>query len=134
MEIGPEEKVGDLMSRLAEIGDWMEINGEAIYGTRPFRVFGEGENVRFTRAKDGGAIFVIALEWPGVDLTVASLNSRDLPLDPGTQVTLLGHSGDLNWVQDRDALRIEMPPGAREAGPDAWVVKVGSVPMAREGG
>jgi alpha-L-fucosidase len=120
--------------RLAEIGDWMEINGEAIYGTRPFRVFGEGENVRFTWAKDGGAIFVIALEWPGVDLKVASLNSRDLPLDPGTQVTLLGHSGDLNWVQDGGALRVEIPPEARDAGPDTWVVKVGSVPMAREGG
>ncbi len=66
---------------LEEIGAWFDINGEGIYATRPWAVFGEGpyvrmgsrdtrspythENVRFTQSKDGSKLYVILMGWPG---------------------------------------------------------------------
>lgn len=41
----------DAKTALIEIGNWMKVNGSAIYGTRPWKTFGEG-SVRFTTTKD----------------------------------------------------------------------------------
>ncbi len=43
---------------LDEIGLWMQTNGDAIYSTRPYKKYGEGDNIRFTQKKDGTAIYV----------------------------------------------------------------------------
>jgi alpha-L-fucosidase len=110
--------------RLAEMGDWMDVNGEAIYGTRPFSTFGEGRTFRFTRSTDGGALYAFALEWPGLELRLESLGAAEFPMDIGAQVTLLGHPGALDWTQDEGALRVEMPAGARDAVRHAWVLKI----------
>jgi len=81
----PEE----VQERILEIGDWLKLNGEAIYETRPFDVFGEGptvvqegfyteskstefkaEDIRFT--KKGDKLYAIFLGWPGKEITVKS--------------------------------------------------------------
>jgi alpha-L-fucosidase len=67
---------------LTVIGKWLKINGEAIFRTRPFTVFGEGpfelpqkggfndnefkftaKDIRFTQSKDGKTLFIILLDW-----------------------------------------------------------------------
>lgn len=48
--------------RLKEIGDWMKINGEAIYGTRQWKNFSDGEHVRYTQSKDGNTIYVFLFD------------------------------------------------------------------------
>lgn len=58
---------------LDEIGQWMQKNGQAIYHTRPFKKFGEGENIRFTMAKDGSAIYIFVQGHPGESLILESL-------------------------------------------------------------
>ena len=45
---------------LAEIGRWMRVNGEGIYGTRLHQPFSEGETVRFTRSKDGRTVYAFS--------------------------------------------------------------------------
>jgi alpha-L-fucosidase len=118
--------------RLAEIGDWMEVNGEGIYETRPYQVFGEGENLRFTQTKDGDSVFVFILEWPGEELRVESLNAEEFPLGPGSELSLLGHPGAVRWDQDDDALRAEVPVSAGDSGAHAWVLKVTPGPAGEE--
>jgi alpha-L-fucosidase len=107
---------------LLEIGRWLEINGEAIYGTRPWIKFGEGptevpegqftdtqrqaftpQDFRFT-AKDG-VIYAICLSWPGggTELVIRSLAGETLH-----SVELLGH-GPVAWTCDRDGLKIQIP-------------------------
>ncbi len=110
--------------RLAEIGDWMEVNGEGIYETRPFQLFGEGESLRFTQSRDGKDIYIFALEWPGGELVVGSLGAGALRLGEGAEITLLGHEGLLGWTQDNDGLKIGVPAAGREKVQHAWVFRV----------
>ena len=60
--------------RLAALGAWMKVNGEAIYGTRPIAPYAEGK-VRFTRAKDG-TVYAIYLPAEG-ETDAAARPDRD---------------------------------------------------------
>jgi alpha-L-fucosidase len=111
----------------------MKVNGEAIFGTRPWKVYGEGPasevpalpytnfNERVTRpltAQDirfttkGTDLYAIACGWPdGGTLTIKSLAAHS-PLIPGevADVHLLGHNGTLRWTQGESGLTIQLPP------------------------
>jgi alpha-L-fucosidase len=112
---------------LLEIGRWLKVNGDAIFGTRPWKVFGEGptevaggsftdtkrtgftsQDIRFTRK--GSGLYAIALNWPeDGKLTVKTLatGSVNRPLAIA-QVELLG-CGPVKWTQDSEGLHAEMP-------------------------
>ncbi len=109
------------------IGGWMQINGEAIYATRPWKVFGEGvhqssggafhgagsldaRDVRFTRNKRGDIIYAIILGWPEGDFVIRNLGTG-APTQPGRvqNVELLGHHGKLDWNQSAESLTVKKP-------------------------
>jgi alpha-L-fucosidase len=113
---------------LRGIGGWLAVNGEAIYGTRPFTVHGEGptavvegpfadekrkpftaEDVRFT-TRDG-KVYAIVLAPPADGrVTIRSLAAGSAHLSRKVQgVDLLGSSDAVKWSQDASGLRIEMP-------------------------
>jgi len=104
---------------LAEIGRWMKVNGEGIYGTRLHQPFSEGDTVRFTRSKDGRRIYAFLLEWPGRELHLRSVRARE-----GSAIRLLGHDRPLDWSEDADGLHIQLPPELEEAGSHAWVLRI----------
>src|SRR5699024_879360 len=102
------------VERLRDIGAWLEVNGEAIYGTTYFSRAEEPASdvpVRYTMRD--GALYAIALEWPGETLTLGS----DLPVADDAQVTLLGNDGGpLAWERDgAGQLLISPPPGGAGA-------------------
>jgi alpha-L-fucosidase len=112
---------------LLGIGEWLKLNGEAIYGTRPWKIFGEGptqvsegnftdtkrstftgQDIRFTTR--GDTLYAIALAWPGKAVTVKSLGSAaGLWSGNIVDVQLLGRSGKLDWQQNEDGLTIQLP-------------------------
>jgi len=112
---------------LLQIGAWLKTNGEAIYGSRPWLVYGEGptkvtssaknsdrqeftaQDIRFTT--HNGALYAIALGWPASgDLRIRSL-ARGLPYlqGPVCQITLLGSTGKIPFRQLGDGLHISLP-------------------------
>jgi alpha-L-fucosidase len=126
---------------LREIGAWLKVNGEAIYGSRPWKVYGEGptgtttghlsegknkdftaEGVRFTTR--GTTLYAIALGWPAegmLKVQSLGLKSGNHPGELGT-ITLLGHDGELKFERSEAALTIRLP---REApGHHAFVFKI----------
>jgi alpha-L-fucosidase len=125
---------------LLEIGTWLAANGEAIYGTRPWKVYGEGptqvkegmftdtdraaftgRDIRFTTK--GDTLYAILMDWPGAEAVIKSL-SPDLRLYQGEvgSVELLGSGEALTWTRDADGLRVELP--AAKPGDHAFVLKI----------
>ncbi len=111
---------------LDKVGRWLEINGEAIYGTRPWIEYGEGptqietgydtepldrwseKDIRFTTK--GDVLYVIPLAWPKDDSLLAkSLSSAEPELGEVRSIRLLGHDGELKWKRDGEGLTIELP-------------------------
>jgi alpha-L-fucosidase len=92
---------------LEEIGEWFDVNGEAIYETRPWSCSGEGD-VRFTRK--GNTLYAIVLEWPQARNRIAIRSlGRAQEVGRVSNVGLLGHKGNLEWEQKAEALRITVP-------------------------
>jgi alpha-L-fucosidase len=87
---------------LLDIGRWLDTNGEAIYGTRPWKQFGEGD-VRFTTKN--GALYAILTGKPGKELEIKALGG-DGKIGG---IELLGRRGELKFSRDEKSLRIELP-------------------------
>jgi len=110
-----------MQERLRDVGAWLAVNGEAIYGARPWTQAAEG-SLRFT-VQEGGAFYVTALQWPGDALRIRA----PIPVRAGDRVVLLG--GDEEGLAYRfgdGEVVIDMPPGGPEAQPGrfAWVFRI----------
>jgi alpha-L-fucosidase len=122
LNVGPtpegtwEEKAYE---RLAEIGAWMDVNGEGIYATRPYTVYEEGEHLRFTQSKDSSTVYVFALDWPGEVLHLRSVRATG-----EAEIFLLGHDEPLRWSQGAEELHIQVPEERRDVSSHAWTFRV----------
>ena len=114
---------------LRDMGKWLKLNGEAIYGSRPWLKYGEGPTVTpvghlsdvgfdgFTSADirfttQGQTLYAIALGWPeSGKISIKSLGQGHSP-DAIKGVELIGHGGALKWTQTVDALEITLPEKA----------------------
>ncbi len=87
--------------RLRDMGEWLRVNGEAIYGSRRWKEAPDLQQVRFTRTDD--AVYAIALQWPGEELSI--------PIQDGavSDVRLLGHDGAVEWSPEPTGVHIEIP-------------------------
>jgi alpha-L-fucosidase len=123
LDIGPtaDGRIPVIMQdRLLELGAWLKVNGEAIYGTHPWREASEGphSNVRYT-AK-GDAVYAIAEGWPGRELVLAEPHPAS-----GATVTLLGSTEPLKWQESGGKVHIELPePSGQEMGSAAYAFKL----------
>ncbi|MFY0625815.1 MAG: alpha-L-fucosidase [Reichenbachiella sp.] len=118
-----------IVDELNEIGDWLDINGDAIYGTMPWTIYGEGpsklektghysegkrnasytnQDFRFTQKEN--KLYAICLGIPKGEFTIRSLGSRGrLYKDDIETLKLIGYEGDIVFNQEPMGLKIQMP-------------------------
>ncbi len=118
----------DMIQTLDEIGQWTAINGEGIYGTRPWKLYGEkpadlpvvksgnfneekvkygNKDIRFTTKN--GYLYLFVLAAPTEDITVKSLGTSSPLTQKIKSIELLGAKEKIQWRQNSDALLISKP-------------------------
>jgi alpha-L-fucosidase len=120
----PEGEFADTAyARLKEIGDWMKINGEAIYNTRPIQPYQSGK-LCFTSLPDG-TIYAIYLAEPGEKMPEKVVVDGFQPTRTST-IQLLGVAGNRKWNQQGTGFTVNVPASCRKAPPcsHAWVFRV----------
>ncbi len=111
------------IDRLAEVGSWMDVNGEAIYGTSPWMVSQDGPaepagkshaadgkaspDIRFTAKAD--SVYAICLSWPDTKLSVRSMGGERLKGRQIAGVRMLGAGEEIRWKQTTDGLSLSVP-------------------------
>ena len=111
------------VERLAEMGEWIKVNGEVIYGSAQWEQYQEGEHIRYIHGKDG-SVYAVALAWPGEQLKLKYIKP-----DAGSAIRMLGTDQDLTWTwDDAQGLNISLPAAlqAESARPCkyAWVFRI----------
>jgi alpha-L-fucosidase len=111
---------------LLDVGEWLNINGEAIYGSRPWKTYGEGptkvaagsfhdtdtgnytaEDFRFTTKSD--MLYAIGLAWPTNGEAVIHSLAPMLGSEAVQSVALLGSNATLRFEQRADGLHVQLP-------------------------
>jgi alpha-L-fucosidase len=109
-------------NRLKEIGRWLQINGEGIYATRPWKTQVEGP-VAYTRSKDNRFVYAIVKEWPGKEIVL-----KKTGIQPGSEIRMLGYKDPFKWTAGDDGVKIEIPESLQKAENRpcsyAWVLKI----------
>lgn len=133
LNIGPRSDgtiLDEVQQVLREVGSWLKINGDAIYGTRPWKMYGEGptkvaagsfhdtetanytaEDFRFTTK--GKTLYAIELGWPaGGEAVIHALGSTALNGRKVVSVELLGSQRPLTFEQRPEGLGVKVPSQA----------------------
>jgi len=141
LNIGPRSDgtiTDEETATLLGTGKWLDVNGEAIYGTRPWHIYGEGptksasgafadqkepftaKDIRFTTK--GPVLYAIALGKPVEKTLVRSLGQK-AGAGVISSVEIVGSGEKVKWNQKADALEIE--PSSAYPSETAVVYKIG---------
>ena len=128
----------DVLDILEKIAAWMEVNNEAIYGTRPWKIFGEGPSLANERKSDHGHIanvvkdvrkyqpgdlrfttkgktlYAFALERPEGDIHIRALGLKSNEGKKIASIKLLGSKKKIEWTQTDNEVVIRMPASLPE--------------------
>lgn len=108
------------VERLKEMGDWLKINGDAIYGVRQLKNYMEGDDIRYSLSHNGKFINAFLFNLPDKQINIKQIK----PVD-GSVIKMYGLDNELKWTWDEaSGLTIELPDAAALPCKYVWVLKI----------
>jgi len=127
MNVGPT-KEGTIpavfQQKLQQMGLWLAVNGEAVYGSVPWKISQHDSNntdVWYTAGKDNSTVHAFVLKWPESNQLL--LGDVSQSVGSATKVTMLGTDEEIEWTNQDGLVRINMPPINPGQLKWAWVFK-----------
>ncbi len=130
LNIGPKAdgSIPELAKQsIRDIGAWLDINGEGVYATRPWEIYGEGpthpgqktngdvveytnKDIRFTRSKDNKTLYIHMLGYND-SITIHTLSTKHIDFNSIKSIKILGDKGQVEYTQTEQGLTITTPEG-----------------------
>ena len=111
LNVGPQpngELAPEQIQRINEIGAWMKVNGEAIYGTRPVAPY-VSDKLAFTRK--GDAVYAIYIPSKTDAKLPSLIHIQGFIPVKGSKISMLGSSTSINWNVVDNKLQLQLPKG-----------------------
>jgi alpha-L-fucosidase len=117
---GPDGELDPVAyERLNELGSWMKINGEAIYNSRMYSVYSDGEKVRYTQSKDHQTLYVFLFDYLKGPLIL-----NNAIVKKGSKIVMLGSNEALTFKNLSEGIEIILPQELENKGKYVWVFKI----------
>jgi len=131
LNIGPSPEgtwYDEAYIRLEELGEWMAVNGEAIYNSRPVAPYKEGK-VCLTRQKNG-TVYAIYLSGDNEQSPPSKIWLSSIAPARDADISMLGNGEKLEWEQVGNGLLVHIPDSIQKNPPCrfAWTLKISGVP------
>ncbi|MFZ9262960.1 MAG: alpha-L-fucosidase [Chitinophagaceae bacterium] len=107
------------VDRLKDMGNWLKINGEAIYATKSLKKFKEGDHVKYTVSGDGKYIYAIVTKKADGPVVLKNISAA-----PGTKVKMLGVKKAIHHEHDEKAGTLTLNWPKQLPCEHAWVFKI----------
>ncbi|CAB3384159.1 Hypothetical predicted protein [Cloeon dipterum] len=128
INVGPTKEgtiIPIFQERLLQLGNWLKINGDAIYSSKPWTFQNETEQAGVWYTQREGYVYASVLQWPENDLLVLHRPQ----VGPNNQILILG-AGDasiVKWHAIDDRIDVTLPRMSRVSAPWPWVLKLTDV-------
>jgi alpha-L-fucosidase len=108
------------VERLKETGEWLKINGDAIYGIKQLKNYKEGHNIRYTLSPDGKYVNAFLFAIPAKEVILRQIKPTE-----DSAIKMYGMNSDLNWKWDeKTGLTVEIPDSLSLPCKYVWVLKI----------
>ena len=108
------------VERLKEMGDWIKINGDAIYKVRQLKNYKEGDNIRYTLSPDSRFVNAFLFNIPEKQINIKQIKPAE-----GSAIKMYGLDIELKWLWDEaNGLTIELPDSTALPCKYVWVLKI----------
>ncbi|KJD31176.1 alpha-L-fucosidase [Tamlana nanhaiensis] len=112
---------------LEAYGDWLDVNGSAIYNTKPIAPFKEN-NICMTQNKDEN-VFLFYLAKEGETKIPSEIVIKSINPKRGAKITMLGSKTRLKWEKLDEGFKVTIPESLRNNLPckEAWTLKINKI-------
>ncbi|XP_066982311.1 alpha-L-fucosidase-like [Macrobrachium rosenbergii] len=129
VNVGPthDGRIPPIMEeRLRQMGDWLDVNGQAVYGSRPWAYQNDTLTPGVWYTSNNNNVYAIVLSWPEDDL----LPLGSVVSTPETKVNMLGYQGELTFAAGSPGIEVTFPNMAKVKSKWAWVLELIAVSPA----
>ncbi|WP_321346784.1 alpha-L-fucosidase [uncultured Draconibacterium sp.] len=126
---GPDGKwPADAYKLLEAMGNWIDVNGEAIYSTRAIAPY-KTDNICLSQQKDTKAVYAMYLEQEDGSGLPSSFTVKGIKAAKNAKLTLLGAKGNLKWQNTTEGVKVTIPSSIRKNLPCdlAWAIKISAI-------